>query len=129
MAMTLIYKEKLPTVNCPLPESTDQELIDVWRFLKKVEVTEESFASHAAEGKPLRNGVDECRWASCSLFQGEQLTASMWKTPFFKKFAARALLNIPVGSGKALKQSNGHVDFWAYSSFLFTSSVVKVEPK
>lgn len=128
MIMTLIFKENLPD-NCPLPDSIEQELTDVWRFLEKVDVTEECFSSYAAQGKPVRKGVDECRWASCSLFQGDQLTASMIKTQMYKRFAARALLKIPEGSGRALKKDSGHVDFWAYSSFSFTSAIEKVEPK
>ncbi len=126
--MTLIFKETLPE-NCPLPDSTEQELTDVWRFLEKVDVTEECFSSYAAQGKPLRNGVDACSWASCSLFQGDKRTASMIKTPMYKRFAARALLNIPAGAGRVFKKSSGHVDFWAYNGFEFTSAIEKVEPK
>ena len=111
-----------------MPDSKEQDLNDVWRFLDSLDVTEDCFASHAAQGKPVRSGVDECRWASCSLFEGDQLTASMMKTPFYKRFAARAQLEIPAGSGR-LRQNGGHIDFWAYSGFSFTSAVQRVEPK
>ena len=126
--MTLTFKENLPD-NCPLPDSTEQELTDVWRFLNSVSVEEECFASFAALGQPVRKGVDECRWASCSLFEGDSLTASMLKLPMYKRFMARAKLAIPVGSGRALREQNGHIDFWAYSGFSFTAAVLKVEPK
>lgn len=112
-----------------MPDSTEQELTDVWRFVNKLDVTEDCFASHAAMGKPVRTGVDECRWASCSLFEGDKRTANMMKVPFYKRFVARVLLNIPAGSGRSLRGKNGHIDFWAYSDFEFSAVVQKVEPR
>ncbi len=77
----------------------------------------------------MRADADPCSWASCSLFEGDEHTANMMKLPFFKRFTARALLEIPAGSGRSLRGKNGHIDFWAYSGFLFCSVVQKVEPR
>jgi hypothetical protein len=125
----LNFKEILPTDSvCPLPDSQDVELQDVWRFLESKNVSDECFFSHSKLGKPVHPEVGACRWASCSLFVGDTLTASMLKTQRFKRFAARALLSIPVGSGKSLDGGN-HIDFWAFDHFDFAGAVQKVVPK
>lgn len=115
-----------------MPETTEQELTDVWRFVAASDtedLTEDCFLSHSAKGKPLPKNIDACRWSSCSLFQGEEKTSSMLKLPAFKRYAARALLEIPARSGRALVGEKGHVDFWPYKEFYFKSAVKKVVPK
>lgn len=127
MANELKYKEDLPE-SCPLPDSQDEELTDVWRLLESSEPSPDSFDSHAARGRVNKQNVCECRWASCSLFAGDSQTAAMLKTPLYKRFAARAELKVPAGSGRSFKKKN-HVDFWAYDSFDFAAAVVRVEAK
>lgn len=121
----LKFRENLPK-NCPLPDSIEEPLTDVWRFLAGSEVVDDSFDSHAAKGKPCPEGQCSCRWASCSLFEGDKHTAAMMKLQPYKRFKARAKLTIPAGSGRVLRK-NSHIDFWAYASFDFAASVEKVE--
>lgn len=122
-----MFKEDLPA-NCPVGDSQDVALEDVWRFLYGGQATAECFHSHAAQGKEVPAGRDPCSWSSCSLFVGDDHTSAMLKLPRFKRFMARAQLSIPQGSGMSLLREQ-HVDFWAFSHFNFLSSVVRVEPK
>lgn len=126
--MLLIYKEKLPNECCPPPESKDVGLTDVWRFLRSSQPTEACFASHAAKNIENKKAVCPCKWASCSLYQGERNTKEMLKLQMFKNFVARAKVEIPAGSGHS-KQDGTHVDFWEFDHFSFISAVVQVELK
>ena len=125
--MTLIFKEELPE-NCPLPESKDVELKDVWRLLRSTTPTEAAFQSQAAQKLPNKQNKCECGWASCSLFEGDKRTKDMMKLPLFKGFVARAEMQIPEGSGLSLKEGS-HIHFWAFDHFSFTAAIVRVEPK
>ena len=118
------FKEKLPLA-CPPAESVDVELSDVWRLLNKLEVDEKEFLSHTALEKENKRNICACRWSSCSLFEGEQNVNEMVKLPLYKRFAARAQLKIPQGSGLSLKKKN-HIDFWAFDAFDFVLAVEKV---
>lgn len=122
-----MFKEELPE-DCPGNDSPDQPLAEVWRFLRNEEPSEACFSSHAGRGRPCPEGTCPCRWASCSLFIGDELTSNMMKTPMFKRFKARAKLEIAAGSGRS-QVNDKHVDFWAYEGFSFLSAVVKVVPK
>lgn len=121
------FLENLPQ-NCPTPNSSNVALIDVWRFLKGTNAQASCFDSHAKRGLPKRPDVSECEHSSCSLFMGDDHTKQMLKLPKFKNFKARAELSIPAGSGMSLAEDS-HVHFWAFSGFVFLSTVVRVEQK
>jgi hypothetical protein len=125
--MSLTYKEKLPE-NCPLPDSKDVELTDVWRLLRSGTPTEACFESQAAQKIENKKNKCECGWASCSFFEGEKYTKDLMKLPLFKKFVARAEMKVPAGSGLSMKEGN-HVHFWAFEHFSFTQAIVRIEPK
>lgn len=125
--MSLIFKEKLPE-NCPLPDSKDVELKDVWRLLRSTSPTEAAFESQAAQGIENKKNKCECGWASCSFFEGDKHTKDMMKLQWCRSFVARAEMKIPAGSGLSLKEGS-HVHFWAFDNFCFTPAIVRVEPK
>jgi hypothetical protein len=125
--MPLNYKENLPE-NCPLPESADVALADVWRLLRLKKATDACFKSQAAQNIENKQKKCECGWASCSFFQGDKFTKDLMKLQWCKNFVARAEMEIPVGSGRSMKVGN-HVHFWAYDHFDFVNAVVREEPK
>lgn len=127
MSNALKFKEKLPE-NCPFPDSQDVALDDVWRFLEDTAVTPDCFDSHAKKGKPVHPKASACQWASCSLFIGDSYSAAALKLPRFKKFLGRALLSVPMGSGRSYIKEH-HVDFWAFENFDFVACVKKVEAR
>ena len=127
MNTPLNYKEKLPE-NCPLPESKDVALADVWRLLRSDTPTESCFESQAAQKIENRKKACECGWASCSFFEGDKFTKDLMKLPWCKNFVARAEIQIPLGSGLSKKEGS-HVHFWAFDHFSFTKAIVRVEPR
>lgn len=119
------FKEPLPN-QCPPESASDSEITEAWRLVSANPPTQDDFKSHAALGKTMPPGVDPCRWSSCSLIAtGPAAKALLPKIRARKTHIAK--LSIPTGSGLYVKQKS-HIDFWMFSEFDPTLSVVDVEP-
>jgi len=105
------FVENLPD-NCPPKDAAETGYNPLFRLVASKPARRRDFASQAAQGRKRPNGVDECRWASCSFFTSKE--AAMRRLPKPRaRFNFIACLSIPNGAGKS-KKSKKHVDFWFY---------------
>ena len=65
--MIMIFAEVLPP-QCPPQGASDVSIEKAYRAVTSMTPQASDFASHAALKRPIGNGVDPCRHASCSLF-------------------------------------------------------------
>ena len=119
-----MYLEPLPE-ECPPNDAVEKEYPEVWRALPSDHVLDEHFFSKTKAGNKLPEGMDPCRFASCSLYTAHSPAAKMLKFPKFQGGAV-AKLTIPGAAGRAKKKKQ-HVDFWAYSEFKFLDFVLEVK--
>lgn len=122
------YIEDLPE-QCPPEEAKDQPIEIAYRVVKCDPPTQSCFASQASRNRPLRDGGDQCRHASCSLFSCFNKAKNIaYKLPKPRRGARLiAEMKLPKGAGRSLIVGD-HIDFWFYSAFAPTDAVVKVEP-
>jgi hypothetical protein len=109
-----MYFESLPE-ECPPSGSEDADLGIVWRLIKGTKPCREDFLSHAALKKHKPGGVDDCQWASCSLFKTEQSARSKTKLASLKGMSPVSV-HIPEGAGRSMTKGM-HIDFWRYATF------------
>lgn len=121
------YLEELPE-QCPPAEATNNALGPAFRILPSAQPAIEHFHSYKKLGLPKPDGVDDCRYVSCSLFTEESRARKIAGLP--KKRAASthlAKLMIPHGVGAALvNEKTKHVDFWMFDTFNVAAAVEEV---
>ena len=124
----MAYLEELPE-QCPPAEAQDQAFGPAYRILPAAAPIVQHFHSYKMIGTPKPGGVDDCRYASCSLFTCMTAAKRIARLP--KKRASSthlATLMIPQGYGSSsINDKTSHVDFWPYSSFSVAGAVTKVE--
>ena len=116
------FLEALPD-KCPPSDADDAEWPTLFRLLDTATPGNDAFKSHAALGKGAPEGIDACRWASCSLVLNAK---KMTKYPTLKNHKWAARLQIPAGAGLSKASSPNHVDFWSSSDFDMADAVVEV---
>jgi prenyltransferase beta subunit len=89
----------------------------VFRLLKTSPVKQADFHSHKKLGLVAPASVDECRWASCSVYDDLDRVQNMQRLPRFKKHKYVARLTLGRNAGRVTKGANGHYDWWIYNSF------------
>ena len=97
------YAEALPA-NCPPDAAADIELKSVFRVVRKLQPVREDFLSHATLGRQKLPDMDDCRFASCSLFSckdkarnlAKRLPKTQCETPHISE------LKVAAGSGRSL---------------------------
>lgn len=122
------FFEALPP-SCPPADAIDCAIGPVYRLVASEQPTDHCFTSKAALGtpKPIGKHVDDCRWASCSLFSKIEVIHDLLKLPRIKrKYSHIAVLSIPNGAGKHIAD-DAHVDFWRYGQFDIRAAIQKVE--
>ena len=113
------YLEELPP-SCPPPDAIDQPLEGAYRIVPTKNPLPKHFSSHAAlDDRDKPPTVDDCLWASCSLFMSRERAieiATLPKTRYVTPHLAK--MNIVAGSGRSmLNKKSKHVNFWAYARF------------
>lgn len=110
-----MYEETLPQ-GCPPSNATEPINLVVFRLLRTDTIGHEDFHSHTKLGLALPAGVDDCRWASCSVFDDLSKAAGLKRLPKFKN-SRIARLTLTRDAGCVLKGGNGHYDWWMYRTF------------
>jgi hypothetical protein len=110
-----MFLEDLPK-SCPPATATEPNNLTVYRLVKTKEPSIDDFHSYAKIGLDTPATADECRWASCSVFDSIESITSMKKLPKFKKHSLVSL-TLTSSAGKVLKGRNGHYDWWIYKDF------------
>lgn len=125
---TITFSERLPD-SCPPEHAKDEPLEEVYRLVASDNCTDNCFKSNAALGLPknMHSNVDDCRWASCSLFERDHVNELLKLRGLRKRLPYMAKLSLPAGAGKHILSRKGHVDFWSYSNFDMASAVISVE--
>lgn len=121
--MELTFAEPLPP-QCPPNDAVDVELVSVFRLLDSAVPGPDAFKSQNALGLPAPQGIDLCRWASCSLVLDAK---KQKKFPRFKNthhWAAE--ITVPVGAGRSKQTSSNHIDFWCGLNFKIKDAVSTV---
>jgi len=119
-----LFDEHLPA-QCPPAAAGEQGYDLAFRLLSSEPPSKAHFASQAAEGRLCPNGVDPCRWASCSFFTDKPL--SLLKLPHIRKrFGFLATLKIPPARGRSVL-TGSHIDYWRYAGVDPTEFVLEVE--
>lgn len=124
----MAYLEELPE-QCPPATAKDQAFGPAYRILPAATAAVQHFHSYKMIGATKPLGVDDCRFASCSMFMSMTKAKKIARLP--KKRATSthlATVMIPQGCGTSdINEETSHVDFWPYSSFSVTTVVTKVE--
>lgn len=128
--MTKVDKfwEELPS-SCPPAEAIDSELGPVFRLVKASPPSNDCFASKAALGKqkPFKKSVDDCSWASCSMWAKKSAVEGILKLGHVRRqYTHVATMHFPEGAGKHLVKGD-HVDFWCYADFEIHNAINDVE--
>lgn len=118
------YREKLPA-NCPPKTAHDGGCEQAFRFLPARNPEPEHFASNQAKGEPAPPGIDECRWASCSLYADMATVQKKRKLKKLKSYGFVAQLKIAPASGHMVEESK-HIDFWMSDMFDPVAAIVLV---
>jgi hypothetical protein len=118
------FREALPA-NCPPLGAHDGSCEKAYRFIPSAIPAAADFASYAANGEPPPEGVDPCRWASCSLYADLSTVHKKRKLKNLRNYSFVAQMKIEAGSGMLLQRSS-HIDFWMYDTFNPTAAVVDV---
>lgn len=122
------YLEDLPP-NCPLAASEDISVDAVYRVVRSMNPGIDDFLSNAALRITKPPTVDDCKWASCSLFKSRDkainIANKLAKTRIMDPHLS--LCDIKVGYGKSISNSKAHVDFWPYRTFDPAIAVLKTE--
>jgi len=111
-----MFREELPD-QCPPHEAVDVAYERLYRAVPADPPLNEHFDSHARLGKPKPDTVDDCRWASCSLFTHRRKATNVAKLPKLRpvcQFVAELRVDVGAGLSQLRKQ---HVDFWFYKEF------------
>ena len=117
------FAEPLPD-QCPPPDAADSGFPPLYRIVTTQNPTEEDFCSSAARGIPAPEGVDGCRWASCSLVLDAKKQKKLPKFKDTHHYAAK--LNLPAGAGKARKTGRNHFDFWRANTCNILAAIEQV---
>lgn len=112
------YLEKLPA-NCPANHAADVAINAVYRIVSGNNPGIQAFLSNAALDLLKPPTVDDCKWASCSLFKSrekaENIAKKLAKTRINNPHLS--LCNIGAGIGKSYDNGKSHVDFWPFKNF------------
>jgi hypothetical protein len=121
------FRETLSN-DCPPADAHEGACACAFRFVLTETPTATDFASYAARGKPLPDGIGvcACRWASCSLFLDLETVRKKRKIKSLQKYRFVAELKIAAKSGR-MKELYGHIDFWMYDHFDPLSAIVVVK--
>jgi hypothetical protein len=119
------FKEKLPE-NCPPPNSHTKGCGEAYRLIPNDKPIFDDFASYGAKNVPLPDGMDLCRWSSCSLYADMATVQKKRKLPKLRGYPFVAKLKIAASSGHILEKSK-HIDFWMFDTFDPVAAVVAVE--
>lgn len=125
----MVYLEELP-LKCPPDDAVNGELDPVYRLLPADKPEIEHFYSHQKLGRGLPNGVDLCRFASCSLFSCETAARAVASIPKLRsKVTHIAAVKVDAADGVFLHNTKTkHVDLWPFSTFDVVKAVVGVKP-
>lgn len=119
----LSWAEPLPPL-CPPNDAADVEWELIYRLIDAAVPSANAFASNAALGMTPPEGMDECRWSSCSLVFDPKRQK---KLPRFKNTHHwAAAVKVPVGAGLSKQSSKNHVDFWCRAAFNVHTAVQNV---
>ena len=120
------FREKLPS-DCPPRGCHQNGHLIAFRLCLSAQPSVTDFASEAAKDVAVPEGVDLCRWSSCSLFTDLD-TVKKKRNTFkkLKKFVHVAELAIGPKAGHSL-ESNKHIDFWMFDTFDPIAAIVRVE--
>lgn len=123
-----LYFEEMPA-QCPPAEAVDAQLPAVWRVVPGANPTVQDFHSHAKLGKIKPPPVDDCAWASCSLFNSRTKAASIASKLPKPRFSHAYIseLQILQGSGKSLTKKE-HVHFWMFAEFDPMQAIIQTTP-
>lgn len=112
------FLEELPQ-DCPIDKANDIEVSPAYRVVSSLQPTVDDFLSNAALKKPKPPTVDDCRWASCSLFKNKDkainIASKLPANKNGKRHISRCL--IVSGVGRSYVNNKKHVDFWPYKNF------------
>lgn len=123
------YLEQLPQ-QCP-PESAAAGSLDkAFRLLPDGAPKIEHFYSHQKLGRKLPDGLDSCRFSSCSLFSCESKARAVAALPKRRaSFTHVASVKVDVHTGVyMINEKTKHIDLWPYSTFDVAAAVVGVKP-
>lgn len=118
------FREVLPA-GCPPANSHNGACAIAFRFVSTATPKADAFESYATKGGLPPDGVDPCRWASCSLYPDLATVNKKRKLPGLKKYGFVAEIIIKAGSGHLIEDSK-HIDFWMYDTFDPVASIVIV---
>jgi hypothetical protein len=98
----------------------------VFRLIPTAKPVADDFASSAALKTPKPYSVNDCRWASCSMFTTLKALKKKQSTfPKLRKLTFFVEMAIPSGAGKHISDRE-HVDFWMFADFDPIKAIKKV---
>ena len=119
------FKEALPA-SCPPNHALGGACESAFRLIETAKPLATDFASSAAKKLPKPLKVDDCRWASCSLFATIELLRTKQKVfPKLRKCNFYVEIKIPANAGRHVTE-NGHIDFWMFTSFDPLAVITKI---
>lgn len=119
------FFEALPD-QCPPADAVENEIGQAYRIVFGDPATVEHFKSHAALGKKPPSDMDECRFASCSLFTSLDRVKSVAQLPKLRaQGPILAEVTIAHGSGRWIAHGD-HIDFWMYDTFDPIAAIVSM---
>jgi hypothetical protein len=123
----MAFFEELPD-QCPPATAADQAYGPAYRIMPDASPKIEHFWSHKLRGLNKPNGVDDCRFCSCSLFTDPMAARAVARLPKMRPHSTHiASVNIPTGAGVSMFGANSnHVDFWMYDTFDMVGAVADV---
>lgn len=125
----MAYLEQLPD-QCPPAAAQDQAFGPAYRILPAAVPAVQHFYSHRQLGLGKPPTVDDCRFASCSLFTCPDKARAIARLPK-KRAVSTHLAELTVGQGAGasyINQTTKHVDFWMYANFNVVAAVTQVIP-